>query len=158
MAARKKGNPFRGVVDFMGEMSRMSDQMAGVDTSTEMQRRGYVDAWNPVTDVLASGPDLLVRSELPGVLAEDVEVTFSSGTLTIVGERKEAQYDDEPVYYVRERFWGRFRRAIALPEGVDENDISAQFEDGLLEVTVKDGAEAAGPKAIQVEKKRKKRQ
>lgn len=150
MATRRKvGNPFRGVLDVMSEMNRMSDQMAGLDTSTETQQRGYMDAWNPTTDIYASGSDVFIRCELPGVGSEDVEVTFSNGTLSISGERQLNDAQDT-IYYVRERFWGRFRRDITLPEGVEEDQIEAGVDEGLLEVKVRDCAEAPGPTAIQV--------
>lgn len=149
---RKARNPFRGVMDMMSEMNRMSDQMAGLDTSTETQQRGYIDAWNPTTDIYAKGSDVFIRCELPGVASEDVEVTFSNGMLSISGERQLNDSQDT-VYYVRERFWGRFRRDVTLPEGVEEDQIEAQVEEGLLEVRVRNSAEAPGPTAIQVKGK-----
>lgn len=156
MAARKKSNPFRGVMDVMSEMSRMSEQMASSDNTTETDRRGYVDAWNPTTDIYASGDDVIVRCELPGVSPDDVEVTFASGVLSIAGERAR-DGDDDALFYVRERFWGRFRRDITLPDGINEDQIEAEFDEGLLRVTVHDCATSAGPSKIQLQTKRKRR-
>lgn len=153
MAARKRGNPFRGVMDMVSEMNRMSDQMAGLDGSTETQRRGYTDAWNPVTDIMVRGADLVIQSELPGVASDDLEVSFSNGVLSLSGERRSNEREDS-IYYVRERFWGRFRRDVTLPEGVGEDQIEARFEEGLLEITVRDCASAQGPRSIQVQGKR----
>lgn len=157
MATRRKiGNPFRGVMDVMSEMNRMSDQMAGLDTSTETQQRGYTDAWNPTTDIYAKGSDVFIRCELPGVGSDDVEVTFSNGILSVSGERQ-INDADETIYYVRERFRGRFRRDITLPEGVEEDQIEAGIDEGLLEVKVRDCAVASGPSAIQVRGKGQRR-
>lgn len=154
MATRRKPrNPFRGVMDVMSEMNRMSDQMASLDTNVETQQRGYIDAWNPTTDIFARGSDVCIRCELPGVASEDVEVTFSNGVLSISGERR-LNSDSDAVFYVRERFWGRFRRDITLPEGVRDEQIEARLDEGLLEVRVRDCAEAAGPTLIQVQSKR----
>ena len=151
MATRKRQNPFRGVMDVMSEMSRMSDQMYGSDSkSTETTRRGYADAWSPTTDIYASGDDVIIQAELPGVAPSEVEVTFSSGVLSIAGERRHDNDDDDFLYYVRERFSGRFRRDITLPEGVQESQIEARFEEGLVEITVRDCAAAPGPSQIEL--------
>lgn len=157
MAARRKSNPFRGVIDIMGEMSRLSDQMTGTDSGAGNQHRGYADAWTPTTDVLAAGNDLVIRVELPGILSENVEVGFSNSMLAIFGERPTPADGEDAQYYVNERLWGRFRRSIALPEDVGEDQISARFEEGLLEVIVRGAAAARGPKAIQIESSRKRR-
>ncbi len=136
----------------MSEMNRISETMSNLETGGP-QTRGYSDAWSPTTDIFARGDDLVIRSELPGVLPEDCEVSFSHGYLTIAGERR--QDNAEVIYYASERFRGAFRREITLPEGVDEEDIEAQFDDGLLEVTVKDAAESTGPRQITVQSKKK---
>ncbi|GAA3756552.1 HSP20 family protein [Spinactinospora alkalitolerans] len=152
-ARRKRGNPFHGVMDMMSEMNRISDHMSSMDSATQTQPRGFADAWSPTTDIFARGTDLVVRSELPGVGSDDVDVTFSHGTLTISGERRR---DDEGiVYYASERFWGAFRREIILPEGTGEEDVEANFDEGLLEITVRGAAEAAGPKRIRVRSKKR---
>lgn len=149
---KRARNPFRGVMDMMSEMNRISDTMANLETGTATQR-GYSDAWSPTTDIFARGNNLVIRSELPGASPENVEVTFSHGYLTIAGERNK---DDEGViYYAEERFRGAFRREITLPEGVEETDIEAKFDDGLLEITVKNGADAEGPAQINVQSKKR---
>lgn len=146
---KKIGNPFRGVVDIISEMNRMSDRMAGGDSSVAGPPRGHSDAWNPVTDILALGSDLLIRCELSGVRPEDVEVTLSHGTLAIVGERRHgAESNDD--FYVQERHYGRFRRDITLPEGVQDDHIDAELREGVLEIVVRGAASAEGPTQIAV--------
>lgn len=146
-----KGNPFQGLMDVTREISRVSDRMygGGENPTAETQARSHVDAWAPTSDIFARGEDVVIRAELPGVERDDVEVTFSNGTLTLSGERK-IDDDTEMVYYTKERSWGQFRRAITLPEGVDEDDITAELTDGVLEVVVRHAARAAGPARITV--------
>lgn len=151
---RKTGNPFRGVVDVVSEMNRISDRMTGADTSSVQQPRGHSDAWNPVTDILAEGTDLIIRAELPGVATDDVEVSFSRGTLCISGVRHRGSDRDED-FYVQERPYGQFRRDITLPEGVRQEHIEADFSEGVLQVTVKGSAGASGPTQISVKSPRK---
>ncbi|WP_300016359.1 Hsp20/alpha crystallin family protein [Pseudonocardia sp.] len=145
----KVGNPFRGVVDIISEMNRMSERMTSGDSSAAAPPRGHSDAWNPTTDILAMGSDLLVRCEVPGVRAEDVEVALSHGTLTIVGERHHGDETNDD-FYVQERHYGRFRRDITLPEGVREADIGAELREGVLQIVVSGAANAAGPAQIAV--------
>ena len=93
----------------------------------------------------------MVRAELPGVRQEDVEITFHNGVLTISGERKAEEQKEGSGYYVRERRYGSFRRSMTLPEGTDESNISARFQDGVLEVRVAGAAAVQEPKRIQIE-------
>lgn len=146
---RKVGNPFRGVVDIISEMNRMSDRMAGLDSSAAGPPRGHSDAWNPTTDILAAGSDLLIRCELSGVAPEDVEVTLSHGTLAIVGERHHGNESNDD-FYVQERNYGRFRRDITLPEGLRDEHIDAELREGVLEIVVRGAADAAGPTQIKI--------
>ncbi|MUL42087.1 Hsp20/alpha crystallin family protein [Streptomonospora sp. PA3] len=153
---KRMSNPFRGVLDMMSEMNRISDTMSNLETSSAPTTpRGYSDAWSPATDIFARGEDIYIRCDLPGVLPENVEVAFSNGTLTISGERE--RDDSDVVYYASERFLGTFRREVVLPEGTDENDIEATFDDGLLTVRVAGAANAEGPSRIQVQSKKKQR-
>ncbi|MGH3945121.1 MAG: Hsp20/alpha crystallin family protein [Pseudonocardiaceae bacterium] len=150
MPPKKHRNPFRGVTDIVSEMNRMSDRMRGAETVPVTQERGHPDAWSPTTDILARGSDLVIRCELPGVLASDVEIHLSGGVLAVAGHRDSAPDGD---FYVRERYSGQFRREISLPDGVREEDIEAGLEDGVLEIIVRNCAEAAGPKQIRIKSK-----
>jgi len=140
-------NPFRGLMDHMSEMTRMREYAEG-GLGAEDQRRTHATAWVPTADIFAKGEDLVIRCELAGVEREDVEVSLAGGVLTIDGERKGEPADVS--YYSRERYYGRFRRTMNLPEGVDGDRITADFENGLLEVTVKGGADYPEPERIQI--------
>jgi HSP20 family protein len=142
----RRRNPFGGLVDTMSEMVRMREYAEG--GGQEDQRRTHATAWVPTTDIFAKDNDLVVRCELAGVEREDVEVSLSGGVLTIHGERKGEPEATE--YYARERYYGHFRRSMSLPDGVTGDDISASFENGLLEVAVKGGAHHPEPERIRI--------
>ena len=147
---RTQRNPFQGLVDTVSEMNRTRERwMTGQETEEDRQRT-HMSAWVPTTDIFAKGEDLVIRVELAGVMPGDVDVALSNGVLTISGERVSELDDEEVSYYVRERFYGIFRRAITLPEGIDESKINAAFKNGMLQITVQGGAAAAKPKRIQV--------
>ena len=142
-------NPFRGFLDMASEMNRMRHIGSyGYESSQEGQERTHANAWVPNADVFARGRDLVVRMELAGVAPEKIDVSFHQGTLTVSGEREK---DVEDVsFYVHERFYGVFRRSMTLPAGIDDDDITAEFENGLVEITVEGGAATAEPRRIEV--------
>ncbi len=145
--AKGKRNPFHGLVDSISEWNRMRELGSGrigPETGHEDRRRTHATAWVPSTDVFAKGGNLVIRVSLSGVYPEDVEITLSNDVLTVSGERRSELEDaEEETFYVRERYYGVFRRSWTLPAGVNENDVSADFENGLLEIIVRGGAAAA---------------
>ena len=139
-------NPFRGIMDHMSEMARMREYAEG--GGQEEGPRTHATAWVPTTDIFTKGDDLVIRCELAGVEREDVDLSLSNGALIIHGERKGEPEATE--YYVRERFYGYFRRRMKLAEGIDGSKISASFKNGLLEVIVKDGVDHQEPERIEI--------
>jgi HSP20 family protein len=145
---RARRNPFRGFVDTMSEMARMREYF---ETGQEDQRRTHATAWIPTTDIFARGDDLVIRCELAGVRREDIDITLSGDVLTISGERRSELNEEEIHFYTRERSFGHFRRSMNLPEGIDGSDISADFRDGMLQITVRGGATAVPePQRIEI--------
>jgi HSP20 family protein len=144
-------------MDVVHEMKRIQDRMYGEGLGPEDQQkqRSYADAWTPITEVLSKGNDLIIRAELAGVKPENIDITFMDGTLTISGDRERVtKEEEESSYYVQERYYGFFRRSMALPERVKDDDISAGFQDGVVEITVKGGATVPPePRRIQLERK-----
>lgn len=147
----RKRNPFRGFIDTISETNRMQQHWMTGEGVQEDQRRTHATAWVPTTDIFARQGDLVIRAELAGVLEDDIEVTVSGGMLTISGERRSDTDEEDVGYYVRERSFGHFRRSMALPEGVDEDQISASFDNGMLEVTIEGGAAAAKLRRIKID-------
>src|SRR5215216_6440334 len=135
-------NPFRGLMDHMSEMTRMRQYAEG--GGPEDQRRTHATAWVPTADIFAKGDDLVIRCELAGVEQDDVEVSLSGGVLITDGQRRGEPEDVS--YYARERYYGHFRRTMNLPEGIDGSRINADFQNGLLEVTVQ-GSRSSGARA-----------
>lgn len=135
-------NPFEGITDFFSELGRLREVGThGREHRHEERQRTHASAWVPATDIFAEGADLVIRVELAGVRPDDVELTYSHGMLTVAGNRKaELRNEAETVFYVRERFYGEFRRTFTLPEGTNERQIRAEFYDGLVEITVSDCA------------------
>jgi HSP20 family protein len=137
-------NPFEGVTDFFSELARMrSLGVRGGEHGVEAAERTHASAWVPATDILAIGDNLVIRIELAGVDPEEVDLRFSHGVLTVSGTRSAGPDDQEAQFYIRERFYGEFRRVITLPDGTEPDQITAEFDDGLVQITVLDGVSPA---------------
>jgi HSP20 family protein len=144
-------NPFEGVTDFFSELNRMREVGAhGHDSGHHQDRqRTHASAWVPPTDVFSRDDDLVIRIEVAGLRPEDVDITLSNNVLTVSGVRRtELGTGGDDSFYIRERFHGMFRRAITLPEGTDERDIEAEFDNGLVEIAVKGGVARDAPARI----------
>ena len=141
-------NRFRGLFDVVAELNRMREHVRHPDAPVEPAHHGI--AWIPVTDIFVRGGDVVIRSELAGLSADDVDLSFTGGTLTIWAERTGSPDEEASQFYVRERRFGTGRRTIDLPEGVDKGDINAVFEDGLLEITVACAAAAREPEHVEI--------
>jgi HSP20 family protein len=107
--------------------------------------------WGPTVDVLEEADRFVVRAEVPGLDAADIELTYVAGALTLRGEKR-ADYDEESASGMirRERRYGRFCRDVPLPASADASKISASCHNGVLEVTVKKTAESQA-KAIKID-------
>ena len=103
-------------------------------------------AWAPAIDISERKDAYLVAVELPGMKADDLEITFEDGLLTIQGERRFAHDSAEEKMHRTERYYGAFRRSITLPSHVEADKIEASAQDGVLQILV--------PKAPDVQAKR----
>lgn len=92
--------------------------------------------WRPAIEIKEEKGKVVLKADLPGVKQEDVKVSVTDGMLTIEGERKHEKKSEEEGYCRSESAFGRFCRSIALPEGAMLDEASAQFGNGVLEVSV----------------------
>ena len=154
---RERRNPFHGLLDSISEWNRMREVGSGrigPDTGHEARPRTHATAWVPSTDVVARGRDLVIRVSLSGVSPEDVEITLYSDVLTVSVARRDDPDDQDETFYVRERYYGVFMRSWTLPAGIRAEDVSADFENGLLEITVKGGAaDVPEPRRIEIKRR-----
>lgn len=92
--------------------------------------------WNPPIDLTETNDEIIVRFELPGVRADDVEINLTENVLTVSGEKKESTGRKQDSYQVVERRFGSFRRSIRLPSEADPERATAEFNAGVLSVRV----------------------
>jgi len=104
-------------------------------------------------DVIENDNEYLVRASVAGFDPEQLEITFENNTLTIKGEIREENKDEQQGrYHIRERYAGTFYRSVSLPGMIDQNQISAETDNGVLTIHLPKKPEAQ-PKRIEVKPK-----
>lgn len=97
---------------------------------------------NPPIDISETDTAILIRSEIPGVDPKDLSITVSGDLLTLSGEKSESSEKQDENFFHSERRFGSFRRTVQLPSTVDADKVHAEYDNGVLTVTLKrkDGA------------------
>jgi HSP20 family protein len=111
-------------------------------------RAGETDFAFPV-DISDTDEAVVIKAVLPGIKADDVDITVSDGVLTIRGESRDEKTEDGTNYYRREIRYGSFARSVPLPTRVDQEKADASFSDGILTVSLPKAADVR-PKQIKV--------
>lgn len=138
--------------DLFAELDRLQRDMSGLfDYSPAI--RGLGRGGYPALNVGSTPTGVEVFAFAPGIDPASVEVNFDRGVLTIAGERQAATpaaSDDKATLHLNERFVGRFRRVVSMPDGIDPATVQAEFRDGVLRVSAQRKA-AAQPRRIEVQ-------
>jgi HSP20 family protein len=95
-----------------------------------------IGTWYPAVDMFDDDDKIVIKAELPGMDKKDISVDIENRVLTLSGERNYDNEVKEENYYRRERATGKFKRAFNLPADVDEDQIKADFKDGVLKVEI----------------------
>ena len=127
MASLVRFDPFRDIGAVRDEMDRVLGRAFG---------ERLARTWTPALDVLETTDGIVLRAEVPGLKAEDIDVEFDDNVLTISGERRFDEIADEGTYHRVERAYGTFSRSVTLPRGIRSDEVSADVTDGVLTVTV----------------------
>lgn len=90
----------------------------------------------PAVDVYRRGEDLVVHAELPGMTADEIELSLEEDLLTLKGEKHVTESVSEDDYFLRETGYGRFERTLRVPSGTKPEEIRAEFTHGVLEITL----------------------
>lgn len=111
------------------------------------------EGWSaPAIDMYQTDDEIVVKAMLPGMKAEDVQINVTGDMLTLRGEMKHEEETEERSWHIREHRFGRFERSIALPTQVTADRANAEFENGILVVTLPK-AEEVKPRTITVKAK-----
>jgi HSP20 family protein len=129
MTTLVRWEPFRELASFQNEMSRwMNGLFDGPGRVTQN--------WVPSLDVWETDAEVVYAFDLPGIPEDQISIEVKEDTLTITGEREKTEEVSEEGFYRFERRYGTFARAVGLPQGVDQDQISASYDNGVLEIRV----------------------
>lgn len=136
-------DPLDSLTHIQREMSDLLDFL-----SSTPPKGTYINAEFPPIIVSASGDNVIVRAEIPGIKVNDMDVQVVNDVLTIKGERKTSIEVSKMTYLRRERPYGTFARAIVLPERVDAEKVTASYKNGVLVITLPKAPESKTKQVI----------
>ncbi|MGO9086980.1 MAG: Hsp20/alpha crystallin family protein [Candidatus Sulfotelmatobacter sp.] len=146
MTVLTRWEPFREfstLQDRINRVFRESYSESGRDESLT------TSTFAPAVDVYEDEHQVTLKIEVPGIDEKDIDVQVENNTLTVHGERKIEKEEKEENYRRVERQYGSFTRTFTLPQTVDTENISANYDKGVLQITLPKKAEAK-PKQIKV--------
>jgi HSP20 family protein len=144
MATLVRWEPFREITALQNDMGRLMNAFLGQGDGETTGR-----SWVPAVDVWETEGELVYAFDLPGIPEDKISVEFDDGSLTVSGERERAEEVKDDRVYRYERRFGSFSRTVGLPQGVTEDDVKADYRDGVLKVTV-NKPESPKPRRIQI--------
>ena len=138
--------PVREMISLREAMDRLFDEAF-------TQPFGARTSWSaPAIDMYQTDDEVVVKAAIPGLKADDVQISVTGDTLTLRGEYKDKGEASEKAYHIRERRYGIFERSLQLPMTVVADKAKAEFEDGILTISLPK-AEEVRPKTITVKAK-----
>jgi HSP20 family protein len=146
MTVLTRWEPFREFATLQDRINRVfRDSYSGSDRDESLTTSSFA----PAVDVYEDEHKVTLKIEVPGIDEKDIDVRVENNTLTVHGERKIEKEEKEENYRRVERQYGSFTRTFTLPQTVDTDKVSANYDKGVLNVTLPKKAEAK-PKQIKV--------
>jgi len=144
MSTLVRWEPFRELTSLQGDVNRWLNGFLNGETREAR-------SWVPALDVWETDSDVVYAFDLPGIAEDKISIEVKDDTLTVSAERERTEETSDDRYYRFERRHGSFSRAVGLPQGVDEGQISASYRNGVLEIRVPKPAEQK-PRKIELSK------
>jgi HSP20 family protein len=111
------------------------------------------DGWSaPAIDMYQTDDEIVVKAALPGIKADEVQINITGEVLTLKGEVRQQEEQKEKAWHMREQRWGSFERSVVLPTDVVSDKARAEFENGILTITLPK-ADEVKPKVINIKAK-----
>ncbi|HET7841104.1 MAG TPA: Hsp20/alpha crystallin family protein [Terriglobia bacterium] len=144
MRTLARWEPFRGVTTLQDQVNRLFN-----DVFERKGEESSLSAWAPAVDIYETEHELVVKADLPDVDPKDLDIRVENNILTIRGERKFEKKVSEENYLRVERSYGSFARSFTLANTVNADAIKADYQNGVLTLTVPKREEAK-PKQIKI--------
>jgi len=135
------------------EMMSLRDAMDRLFDDAFTRPLSLKDAWSvPAIDMYQTDEEIVVKAALPGIKADEVQINITGEVLTLKGEVKHDEEKQEKAWHIREQRYGSFERSVVLPTDVVADKAKADFENGILTITLPK-AEEVKPKVISIKAK-----
>jgi HSP20 family protein len=134
---------------FNNSIDRLFNEFMGRSLRQAEEETSASGAWSPAVNILENEDGILISADLPGLKAEDVDVTVDNGVLTIRGERGFEEASEGSTYHRIERWYGSFERSFTIPNSVDPSKIEAKFSHGEMMITLPKREESK-PRSVKV--------
>ena len=144
MATLVRWEPLREIATLQNDMSRLMNSFVGGGGNGDAGR-----SWVPALDVWETDGEIVYALDLPGIPEDEISIEFEDGALTVSAQRERAHEVSDDKLYRYERRYGTFSRTFGLPQGVSEDQIKADYHDGVLEIHVAK-PEQAKPRRIEI--------
>jgi HSP20 family protein len=122
--------------DSVRDILYLQDRMNRVFEESMLERGNTAGEWMPYVDIYENAESLVIKIELPGVSREDVQLDVHDGILSLSGTKSFNNGGRGANYHMVERQYGNFRRSFNLPESIDDERIAANFDKGVLTITL----------------------
>ncbi len=142
MTTLVRWEPFRELASFQNEMSRLMNGLFDGPGRTTQN-------WVPALDVWETENEIVYAFDLPGIPEDAISIEVKDDTLTVSAQREKTEETSDDGFYRFERRYGTFARAVGLPQGVNQDQIEARYENGVLEIRVPK-PEAQKPRRIEL--------
>ena len=135
------------------EMMTLREAMDRLFDDAFTRQLSLRDAWSvPAIDMYQTDDEIVVKAALPGIKADEIQINITGEVLTLKGEMKHEEEKKEKAWHMREQRWGSFERSVVLPTDVVADKTKAEFENGILTITLPK-AEEVKPKVINIKAK-----
>jgi HSP20 family protein len=131
------------------ELAALQNEMSRFIGSTLGEGNGQQRTWVPAVDVWETDKEVVYAFDVPGIPEEKISIELEENALTVSGERERTKEISDERFYRFERRFGTFSRTIGLPQNVTEDQVKAEYRDGVLEVRVAK-PETPKPRRIQI--------
>jgi HSP20 family protein len=145
MTVITRWEPFREFSTLQDRLNRLFQQSVSEGREESLTTSSFA----PAVDVYEDDHQVTLKIEVPGIDEKDIDVRLENNTLTVQGERKLEKEEKEENYRRVERQYGSFTRSFTLPQTVDSEKVSAQYDKGVLKIKLAKKAEAK-PKQIKI--------
>lgn len=135
--------PFSSIREDMNRLFREMEQefQAPQRAKAGAERPELPGLWGPPVDIIEEGDNIKVKAQVPGVKPEDIEIEVENDTLLLSGETRYTTEEDRGNVHLREIATGQFFRRIPLPTDVQGDKAKAEFQEGMLTITLPKSAE-----------------